>query len=205
MNIALREPWTIDRFLAWEDKQEGRHEFDGSRIVEMTGGSRAHQRIISNLVRLLEDALDPDLFDAVPEMRLEVEGKIRYPDVAVVAGRLPDDVRTLRDAVVLLEVLSGDTAATDRLEKRAEYARLPGIRRYVLLEQVRMAATILHLGEQGWIEAALTQGDAAAFGAGGGTLELPEIDVALPLDAIYRGVRLNAGTYIQSSLAADSK
>jgi Uma2 family endonuclease len=61
MNITLREPWTIDRFLAWEDKQEGRHEFDGSRIVEMTGGSRAHRRIISNLIRLLEDALDPDL------------------------------------------------------------------------------------------------------------------------------------------------
>ena len=69
------------------------------------------------------------------EMRLEVEGKIRYPNVAVVAGRIPDDVRALRDAVVLFEVLSDDTAATDRLEKRAEYARVPGIRRYVLLEK----------------------------------------------------------------------
>ncbi len=151
MNIVLREPCTVDRFLAWEDKQEGRHEFDGSRVMEMTGGSRAHQRIISNLVRLLEDALDPDLFDAVPEMRLEVEGKIRYPDVAVVAGRIPDDVRTLRDAEVLFEVLSDDMAATDRREKRAEYARLPGIRRYVLLEQGRMAATMLRLGERGWL------------------------------------------------------
>jgi Uma2 family endonuclease len=194
MNIAIREPWTINRFLAWEDKQEGRHEFDGSRIVEMTGSSRAHQRIISNLIRLLEDTLDPNLFDAVPEMRVEVEGKIRYLDVAVVAGRIPDNVRTLRDAVVLFEVLSDDTAGTDRLEKRAEYAGLPGIRRYVLLEQGRMAATILSLGERGWIETELTQGDAGASGVGGGTLELPEIGIALPLNAIYRGVRLNAGT-----------
>jgi Uma2 family endonuclease len=193
MTIALREPWTIDRFLAWEDKQEGRHEFDGSRIVGVTGGSRAHQRIISNLIRLLEDALDPDLFDAVPEMRLQVAGKIRYPDVAVVAGRIPDDVRTLQDAIVLFEVLSDDTAATDRREKRAEYARLPGIRRYVLLEQGRMAATVLRLGERGWVETELAQGDAGAPFAGGGMLELPEIGVALSLDAIYRGVRLNAG------------
>ena len=189
MNIALREPWTVDRFLAWEDKQEGRHEFDGSWIVEMIGGSRAHQRIVFNLIRLLEDALDSDRFDAIPQMRLEVAGKVRYPDVAVVAGRIPDDVRTLRDAVVLFEVLSDDTAATDRLEKRAEYARLPGIRRYVLLEQDRMAATMLRLGEQGWVETEVTQGDAGA----GGTLELPEIGVALPLDAIYRGARLNVG------------
>jgi Uma2 family endonuclease len=193
MTIALREPWTIDRFLAWEDKQEGRHEFDGSRIVGVTGGSRAHQRIISNLIRLLEDALDPDLFDAVPEMRLQVAGKIRYPDVAVVAGRIPDDVRTLQDAIVLFEVLSDDTAATDRREKRAEYARLPGLRRYVLLEQGRMAATVLRLGERGWVETELAQRDAGAPSAGGGTLELPEIGVALFLDAIYRGVRLNPG------------
>lgn len=37
MNLVLREPWTVDRFLAWEDRQEGRHEFDGTQIIEMTG------------------------------------------------------------------------------------------------------------------------------------------------------------------------
>jgi hypothetical protein len=53
MNIVLREPWSVERFLAWEDMQEGKHEFDGSRIIEMTGGSRTHQRIILNLTRML--------------------------------------------------------------------------------------------------------------------------------------------------------
>lgn len=125
MNLVLREPWTVERFLAWEDKQEGRHEFDGTRIFEMTGGSRAHQRIVLNLVRLLEDVLAPGRWDAVQEMRLELEGKVRYPDVAVVAGRIPNATKTLRDAGVLFEVLSEDTAPTDRHEKRAEYARLP--------------------------------------------------------------------------------
>jgi len=193
MSIALREPWTVDRFLAWEDVQEGRHEFDGSRIVAMTGGSRAHQRIISNLIRLLEDTLDPDVFDAVPEMRLQVAGKIRYPDVAVVAGRIPDDARTLQDAVVLFEVLSDDTAATDRREKRAEYARLPGLRCYVLLEQGRMTVTMLRRGEQGWVETELAQGSAGVLSAAAGTLELPEVGVALSLAAIYRGLRLDRG------------
>jgi Uma2 family endonuclease len=80
MNIVLREPWSVERFLAWEDTQEGKHEFDGSRIIEMTGGSRTHQRIIFNLMRLLVDRLDPGAYDAVQEMRLEVAGKIRYPE-----------------------------------------------------------------------------------------------------------------------------
>lgn len=178
MNIALREPWTVDRFLAWEDKQEGRHEFDGVRIVQVTGGTRAHQRIVSNLVRLLEDALDPDRFDAVPEMRLEVGGRIRYPDVSVVAGRVPDTEQTLHDAVVLFEVVSEDSAGIDRKEKRDDYAGVPGIRHYAIIEQTRAAVTLLARTTQGWEETETTT-----------ELNLPEIGVVLPMTAIYRGVR----------------
>ena len=180
MDVALREPWPIDRFLAWENRQEGRHEFDGIRIVEVTGGTRAHQRIVSNLVRLLEDALDADRFDAVPEMRLEVGGRIRYPDVSVIAGRVPDAVTTLTDAVVLFEVVSQDSAGLDRGDKRAEYASLPSIRPYVVLEQTEATATVLARTEEGWAEAAATT-----------ALSLPEFGVVLPLAAVYRGVRFD--------------
>lgn len=178
MNVGLRAPWTIERFLAWEDGQEGRHEFDGSRITEVTGGSRDHQRIISNLVRLLEDALDPARFDAVAEMRLEIGGRIRYPDVSVVAGRTPGSVRTLRDAVVLFEIVSQESAAVDRGDKRAEYAGLASIRRYVILEQSKAEATVLVRTGQGWAE---SEADTE--------LGLPELGMVLPLAAVYRGVR----------------
>lgn len=178
MNVALRGAWTVDRFLAWEDRQEGRHEFDGRRIVEVTGGSRAHQRIVSNLVRLLEDALDPDRFDVVPEMRLRTGGKVRYPDVSVVAGRVPDAERTLQDAVVLFEVVSPDSNEMDRQEKPADYAAVPGVRRYVLLEQVRAHASVLVRTAEGWDKAETTD-----------ELALPELGVTLALAAIYRGVR----------------
>jgi Uma2 family endonuclease len=173
MGTAPTEAWTIERFLAWEDKQEGRHEFDGTSIVPMTGGSRAHQRIVYNLLRLLDDRLD-----AVAGMRLDVCGRIRYPDVMVCAGRIPDQVRTLRDALMAFEVLSEDTAATDRETKRAEYVRVPSMRRYVLLEQSRMAAVVLERVGGQWVEAHATVGRIA----------LPELGIELPLQEIYRGV-----------------
>ena len=182
MTIVLREPWTVERFLSWEDGQEGRHEFDGTRILAMTGGSRAHQRIVHNLIRLLEDRLDPARFDAVAEMRVEVDGKVRYPDVCVCAGRIPDAARTLRDAVVVVEVLSADTAEADRGEKRGDYARLPGLRRYVLVEQDRAAAAVLERTAAGWAEA-----EVAGMG---GAVALPEVGVELPLAEVYRGVSL---------------
>ncbi len=59
MNVMLAHNWTVDRFLAWEDKQEGKHEFDGTRIIEMTGGCRSHQRIVFNLQQFLIGTLDP--------------------------------------------------------------------------------------------------------------------------------------------------
>lgn len=180
MNVVLREPWTVERFLSWEDAQEGRHEFDGSCIIAMTGGSRAHQRIIFNLIRLLEERLDHAAFDAVQEMRVEAAGKIRYPDVTVCAGPVPDEIRTLHDAVVIFEVLSDDTAEVDRDAKRIDYANLPGMCRYVLLEQTRVAATILERSGNTWRESLITQGD----------LVLPELRIALPMADIYGGVRI---------------
>lgn len=182
MSVVPREPWSVERFLLWEDAQDEKHEFDGTRIVEMTGGSRAHQRIIFNIMRLLSERLDPAAFDAVHEMRVDVGGKVRYPDVVVCAGRVPDGVRTLRDAVATFEILSDDTVNTDRETKRIEYARLPGMRRYVLLEQYSMAATVLELVAGAWVETKVSAGNIA----------FPETGIELPMDEIYRGVRLRA-------------
>jgi hypothetical protein len=41
--------WTTDAFLSWEDRQEAKHEFDGTRVIAMTGGGVAHQEIVFNL------------------------------------------------------------------------------------------------------------------------------------------------------------
>ena len=37
MNVALRKPMSLAEFLAWEERQELRYEFDGFQPVAMTG------------------------------------------------------------------------------------------------------------------------------------------------------------------------
>ena len=181
MNLVLREPWTVGRFLDWEDQQEGKHEFDGTQIIEMTGGSRAHQRIVGNLLRLLEDRLNPERFDAIQEMRIDVGGKIRYPDISVVNGTVDDDEKTLHDAVVLFEVLSEDTADEDLGPKLAEYFGLPSISRYVVVEQRRISVTSRVRAPSGWTLTELTSGG----------LNLPEVAVELPL-GVGRPIRVKS-------------
>jgi len=180
MNLVLHEKWTVERFLDWEDQQEGKHEFDGTRIIEMTGGSRAHQRIVGNLLRLLDDRLDPDRFDAIQEMRIDVGGRVRYPDVLVVTSPVTEDTRTLRDAVVIFEVLSEDTADRDLGPKLAEYLRLPSIRRYVVVAQHRIFVASRERTPSGWKLTELATG----------ALDIPELGVLLPIEAIYRRVRV---------------
>lgn len=50
-------PMTLAEFLAWEETQAGRWEFDGIEPVAMTGGSEAHQLIQINLVAALHARL----------------------------------------------------------------------------------------------------------------------------------------------------
>ena len=143
MDTVLNRPWTTDTFLAWEDRQEGKYEFDGRDVIPMTGGSIAHQRIVLNLCLALMGLLGDRALMAVLEMRLRAGTRIRYPDVLVCSGALDQTTRTLTDAVAIFEVLSDDTATTDRVEKLIDYATLPSLRCYVLLEQTAVAATLV--------------------------------------------------------------
>jgi Uma2 family endonuclease len=179
MNTVIDRPSTTEAFLAWEDRQEGKYEFDGRAIVPMTGGTLAHQQIVGNLWMALLSLLKGHSFRAAMEMRLRIGARVRYPDVTVFAGPLDQTTRTLTDAQAIFEVLSDDTAITDRVDKLIDYALVPSLRCYVLLEQTAVAATLFQREPGGvWIASAHTSGD----------LVLPGIDVTLALADLYAGL-----------------
>ena len=179
MDTVLDRLWTTDSFLAWEDRQEAKYEFDGQEIVPMTGGSVAHQKIVFNLCMVLAGLLDDKAFTVLPTMRLRIGTQIRYPDVVVCAAPLDQTTRTLTDAVAVFEVLSDDTATTDRVDKVLDYAAVPSLRCYVLFEQTAAAATLLRREPGGpWIASVHTRGE----------LAIPGLDIAVPLADVYRGL-----------------
>jgi Uma2 family endonuclease len=179
MDNVLDLPWTTESFLAWEDRQESKYEFDGRDVIAMTGGSYAHQRMVFNLCLVLMGLLRGRPLLPAQEMQLRIGRRIRYPDVVVCTAPLDQTTRTLTDAVAIFEVLSDDTAATDRVTKLSEYADVVSLRVYVLLEQSQIAATMFRREAGGqWV--------ASPHTAGG--LELPGLDITLPLSAVYEGL-----------------
>lgn len=188
MSAALHRPMTVEEFLDWEERQPVRYEFDGWRPVAMAGGSLAHSAIAHNLGGALYNALRGKPCRAyTSDAKVQVAGSIRYPDATITCSGQPDAARArqgvVNEPVVVFEILSDSTALRDRTEKNAEYRATPSIRRYVMLEQDRMAATVFERVDEDWVGHLLFGDDAV--------LTLPEVGIAaIPLPELYEGVTL---------------
>jgi Uma2 family endonuclease len=78
MNVALRQRMSFDEFLAWEERQELRYEFDGFQPYAMVGGTAAHSTVQRNLVTALTNRLrgvsDPVvIFEVLSESTARVD------------------------------------------------------------------------------------------------------------------------------------
>ena len=56
--------------------------------------------------------------------------------------------RTIPGVVVVFEVLSSTTSRRDRIVKPREYAAVPSIRRYVILESTSVGLTVMERATQ---------------------------------------------------------
>jgi Uma2 family endonuclease len=182
MSVAVRKPMSLAEFLAWEDRQELRWEFDGFEPVAMTGGTRAHEIIGGNIRFALQSRLPGTRCRVFgPTLKIEVAGRIRYPDAFVACTPGPASQTVVRDPVVVFEVLSESTSRTDRIEKLREYGATPSIQRYVILEQDAIAAMVFVRRGTDLVAETLTADD---------TLRMPEIGVEVPMAAFYTDIEL---------------
>ena len=107
------------------------------------------------------------------------EDHIRYPDGFVTCTAGENASTMVSDPVVIFEVLSPSTAATDRIAKAREYQAMPTVQRYVLIEQDRIGATVYIRAAGDWKHQILIDDS---------MLALPEIGVELPLAELYEGL-----------------
>ncbi|HEY0204044.1 MAG TPA: Uma2 family endonuclease [Acetobacteraceae bacterium] len=187
MNVTLRPApplpaMTREQFLDWDGHLDGHWEFDGSRPIPMTGGSRGHSLIAARLIYALMRRLDRTEWKVLVDAGLGTVGdKVRYPDVQVTRTPSPPFAKLVLGTVAAFEVVSPGSERADRVDKIREYAAVPSIYRYAILEQTAPVLTVLHRrdGGDGW--GALPPG-------AGETLELPELGIAVPVDEIYAGL-----------------
>jgi Uma2 family endonuclease len=87
--------------------------------------------------------------------------------------------------VVVFEVLSPTSGRTDRIVKLREYAAVPMIRRYVILESMSIGLTVMErqAAEETWRATSLMTGE--------DILQMPEIGIEVPVAEFYEGVEFS--------------
>jgi Uma2 family endonuclease len=180
MSVALRETMSLEDFLAWEEIQELRWEFDGFEPVGMTGGTSEHSAIERNLIFSLTGRLrGKPCQPYTSNLKIFVAGSIRYPDAFVVCSPVPRGTLVVTDPVVVFEILSPSTASIDIGVKNEEYRDTPSIQRYIMLAQDRQLATVFARAGDDWI---------GHIVSGGAVLRMPEIGIEIPMAELYEGM-----------------
>jgi Uma2 family endonuclease len=171
---------TREQFLAWEEKQPLRHEFDGLQPVAMTGWTAAHAGIQRNLAIAIGGRLraGPCRFYG-SDLKIETANGFRYPDGFVVCSPVARNSTVVHDPVVIFGVLSESTTGIDLVTKNQEYSASPSVQRYVVLTQDAVGGTMFERIAPDWVGHLLSADS---------VLHMPEIGIELPLAELYDGV-----------------
>lgn len=135
--------WTLDDYLAYEAGHIGQkpnYEWDGRQPIAMAGASERHYLTAINL----QDVLSPQFRkrrcrSVLSDARVATEGgdRYRYPDLVAycLPGSFSETVPpSLLNPILLVEVLSESTARTDAIKKLHEYAVIPGLLEYWIID-----------------------------------------------------------------------
>lgn len=126
---------SFEDYLHAEQAAEGRHELVVGRVYAMAGGSERHDLVAGLVYELVAAASRSKGYRPFISNRLlrTPSANAYYPDVLVACGPAAHRLYET-NPVLIVEVLSHSTAATDRREKAAAYAEAPSLRLLLLVD-----------------------------------------------------------------------
>jgi Uma2 family endonuclease len=198
--VQTQRKWTIDEFFAWNEHQEEKYELvDGVPMLKrlpvavtlpgataptmMTGASRRHNRVNSNLSRLFGNQLRDGRCSAyVSDAAVKTaENQIRFPDLVVDCGTKIDGGFTFEHPILVAEVLSPSTRTFDLAGKITEYWRVQTIRHVMIIDPDKLRVQ-LHTRRSGEAPTVVIFSDSQDV------IDIPEIGVTLALADIFEGL-----------------
>lgn len=191
MSTAPMRRLTPAEYLAIERSAATKSEFHRGEMFAMSGASRNHVRIATNVQGLIWQHVRGkpcEVFNNDMRVKVNASGLYTYPDVSAVCGepQFEDShVDTLLNPLVIVEVLSPSTEDYDRGKKFELYRQLPSLREYLVVAQDRVF--VEHHARQeddSWL---LTDHSDTAR-----SLYLASIDCRLPLTDVYDKVEFAA-------------
>jgi Uma2 family endonuclease len=184
---------TPEEYLEYDRKSEERYEYYNGEMFAMSGGSRRHSLIGSNVIIELGRQLKGrscEIHAGNLRLRISTTGLYAYPDVMVVCGeaRFADNQKdTLLNPVLIVEVRSPSTSDYDRGKKFEDYRTLTSVQEYLTVAQdVRFIEHWTRQPDDRWL---LTE-----FKDPAQTIQLASIGCTLPLSEVYDKIEFTPGS-----------
>jgi len=173
---------SLEDYLAFEEKSPIKHEFVAGEVHAMTGTTTRHNLIEQNVVRKLHPAARARgcrVFAEAVKLKA-VADRIYYPDVIVACGPAAEVELIVEEALIVVEISSPSTRATDRREKLDAYQRMPALQVYLIVEQRWRKVVAYQRDVAGeWLKSEFE---------GEGEIQLSPLATRLTLDEIYDDV-----------------
>jgi Uma2 family endonuclease len=174
---------TVKEYLELEQDAEVRHEYVAGQIYAMTGSSRQHNLIATNIISLLRPHLRGGSCRAfVLNMKVRMNTNSQradlfyYPDVVVTCNPQDRERYFLTSPCLVVEILSPSTQITDKREKRINYQSLDSLQEYVLVSQDEMKVEIYRKDDLGnWTVETLGKDNNCQLDSVGLTLTMADI------------------------------
>lgn len=164
---------------------DGRFEFVRGRIMQQQpGGTLKHARIGTRFVTFLFSRLDGATWAVSGSDRaIDTGDTVRYPDAVVEKYGADGKSLSTTEPVLIVEVLSQDSAERDIVFKAQEYLSMATLEAYIVAGQDEPSCLI-------WTRDANGRFPAEPLTVTGTdkVLEIPALSLALPLAEIYRGI-----------------
>lgn len=141
MSTLPKKSFTPEEYLELERKAEYKSEYYNGQIFAMSGASRWHDRIDSQLTILIGQHLRGQKYEAFTAgMRVLAvpSGLYTYPDLSVTCEEpqfTDPHVDTLTNPTLLVEILSPSTESYDRGTKAKLYRAIPSLRELLIVSQ----------------------------------------------------------------------
>jgi len=177
---------TPEEYLALDRDAELKSEYHDGELFPVAAASFRHARLVGRGFSAIESRLrGKDCAAAVSPLRVRVSPtQFVYPDIAVVCGKpqfTDEQVDTITNPKVIVEVLSPSTQDYDYGGKFGLYRRLASLQEYVLVSQDEVKVEVFRKQtEMLWTFETIAGAEA--------TLRLDSLGVEVPLAEVYEGI-----------------
>jgi Uma2 family endonuclease len=173
--------WTLDEFLAFDDGTDTSYQLFEGRIVAMNLPLRGHGALVARLAQIVGNQLRRPCEAALGAGIIPANRRHSWYKADLIVSCTPGNYQDqfIAEPLLVVEVLSPTTSATDFSRKLPDYQQIPSMREVLLVSSMERLVRHWRREPDGWVEDAHR---------GLATVRLSGLPVSIAMADLYDGI-----------------